>query len=54
MAGRDRAADDLLALGEVDAALGLEPLAQLDVAQVDVVAQPRRRTVVESMTRPPH
>ena len=36
----DRAADDLLALGEEQAVLGLEVLAQLDVAQVAVVGQP--------------
>ena len=40
-AGLDRAAYDLLALGEEQAVLGLEVLAQLDVAQVAVVGQPR-------------
>ena len=40
-AGLDRAADDLLALGEEQPVLGLEVLAQLDVAQVAVVGEPR-------------
>ena len=40
-AGLDRAAYDLLALGEEQPVLGLEVLAQLDVAQVAVVGQPR-------------
>ena len=40
-AGLDRAAYDLLALGEEQPVLGLEVLAQLDVAQVAVVGEPR-------------
>ena len=39
-AALDRAADDLLALGEEQPVLGLEVLAQLDVAQVAVVGEP--------------
>ena len=39
-AGLDRAAYDLLALGEEEPVLGLEVLAQLDVAQVAVVGEP--------------
>ncbi|GAA3007769.1 hypothetical protein GCM10017559_32490 [Streptosporangium longisporum] len=36
---RDRAADDLLPLGDEEAVLGLQALAQLDVAQAGVVGQ---------------
>ena len=39
-AGLDGAAYDLLALGEEQAVLGLEVLAQVDVAQVAVVGEP--------------
>ena len=45
--GLDGAAYDLLALGEEQPVLGLEVLAQLDVAQVAVVGQPRVRSRVD-------
>ena len=54
-AGLDRAAYDLLALGQEQPVLGLEVLAQLDVAQVAVVGQPRvgrRRDGGEGRHRP--
>jgi hypothetical protein len=41
MAGLDRAAYHLLPLGQEQPVLGLEVLAELDVAQVAVVGQPR-------------
>lgn len=44
----DGTADDLLALGEEQATVGLEPQAQLDVAQTDVVAKARVVEVLES------
>ena len=44
-AGLDRAAYDLLPLGEEQAVLGLEVLAEVDVAQVAVVGQPSVRGV---------
>ncbi len=41
VAGLDRAADDLLALCQEDAALGLEELPHVHVAEIDVVAKSR-------------
>src|SRR5660397_5772 len=40
MSRADRPPDDLLALREIQSALGLEPLAQFDVGQREVVAHP--------------
>ena len=46
--GRQRPADDLLGLGDVEPALGLGPATQRHVGEPDVVAQPRVGGVVDA------